>query len=184
MLSKRKVNVTLEEHMRNPLRFVLGTILVLGILTNGAAHARDLQGRLGLGYNAQFANVEQSNGAPGISVKYGFTRDIAAEGVVAIATGPQSNSATGVKFFKNLFYETNLNFYFMVGGALVSAQIANTSHSGAEFQSGFGAEFFIPGVESLGFSMETGGRLENLRGSFALKTLGVSFLNGGMHFYF
>jgi hypothetical protein len=39
-------------------------------------------------------------------------------------------------------------------------------------------------LESLGFAMETGASLDNLSGSFALKTLGVSFLNAGIHFYF
>lgn len=150
------------------------------LLTPGSAHARDMQGRLGLGYNSEFSNQEGANAVPGISLKYGFTRDIASELIVGVATTTPGNSVFGVKFFKNLFYETNLNFYFMVGGGLVSAN----NNSGAEFLGGFGAEFFIPGLESLGFSMETGGSFSNISGSFALKTLGVSFLNAGIHFYF
>jgi hypothetical protein len=39
-------------------------------------------------------------------------------------------------------------------------------------------------VESLSFSMETGASFDNLSGSFVIETLGVSFLNAGMHFYF
>lgn len=139
-----------------------------------------MQGRLGLGYNAEFANVTAENGVPAISVKYGLTRDIAAEVVAGVATTTPSNSVTGIKFFKNLFYETNLNFYFMLGGGI----LGGNGKSGAEFLGGFGAEFFIPGIESLGLSMETGGTFDNLGGSFVLKTLGVSFLNAGIHFYF
>jgi hypothetical protein len=149
-------------------------------LSSPAAFARDLQGRLGLGYNAEFANAYTSGGVPGVSVKCGLTRDIAAELVVAVATTSPGNSATALKLFKNLFFEQNLNFYFMLGGGIVSAN----NLSGAEFIGGFGAEFFIPGVESLGFAMETGASFDNLSGSFALKTLGVSFLNAGIHFYF
>ena len=134
-----------------------------------------MEGRLGLGYNAEFANS-----IPGISIKYALTHDIAAEGVVGVATTSPINTAMGVKLFKNLFYETNLNFYTMVGGGLVNAN----SVAGAEFLGGFGAEFFIPGLESLGFAIETGGSLDNLSGSFVLRTLGVSFLNAGIHFYF
>jgi hypothetical protein len=156
---------------------VVGTLL---LMRPAAASARDLQGRLGLGYNAQFANTTQANGVPGVSLKYGFTRDIAMEGVVALNTASPGNSATALKFFKNLFFETNLNFYFMLGGGLVSAN----NISGGQFLGGFGVEAFIPGLESLGFSMETGASFDNLSGSFALKTLGVSFLNAGMHFYF
>lgn len=48
-----------------------------------------------------------------------------------------------------------------------------------------GAEFFIPGLESVGFSFETGGALHNLsNGSMSFRTVGVSFIDAGMHFYF
>lgn len=145
-----------------------------------AAQARDLQGRLGLGYNAEFVNSMDGQRVPGVSIKYGLTRDIAAELVVGVATTSPSNTVTAAKFFKNIFYETNLNFYFMLGGAVMSEQ----DRAGAELMTGFGVEFFIPGLESLGFATETGGTLDNLSGSFALRTLGVSFLDAGIHFYF
>jgi hypothetical protein len=144
--------------------------------------ARDLQGRVGLGYNGQFASSQVTNGVPGVSLKYAATRDIALEAIVGVATTSPGNSVFGLKFFKNLFFETNLNFYFLMGGAVLSAN----SQSGAEFLGGFGAEFFFPGLESLGFSMETGGSFGNIGTGtgFALKTMGMSFLNAGMRFYF
>lgn len=146
------------------------------------AEARDLTGRLGLGYNAEFANSDTSvpNHVPAISLKYAVTRDIALEGVLGFNTGTPSNDVVGLKFFKNIFYETNLNFYFTAGGGILNGQ----SKTGAEILSGFGVEWFFPGLESLGFAMETGGELDNLQGSYALKTLGISFLNAGIHFYF
>jgi hypothetical protein len=144
------------------------------------ASARDMQGRLGLGYNSEFANSTVAERVPGVSVKYALTKDIAAEAIVGVATTSPSNTVAAVKFFKNLFFETSLNFYFMLGGGSLNAN----GRSGAQFIGGFGAEFFIPGLESLGFSVETGGSLDNMRGSFALKTLGVSFLDAGIHFYF
>jgi hypothetical protein len=144
------------------------------------ALARDLQGRLGLGYNNQFANRDGTNHVPGISLKYGFTRDLAGAAVFGIATTNPGNSVTALKFFKNLFFETNLNFYFLLGAGMLTSD----RNTGTELLGGFGAEFFIPGVESLGFSFETGGSLDNLSGSFALKTLGFSFLDAGIHFYF
>ncbi len=140
-----------------------------------------MQGRLGLGYNDEFVNA-----LPAVSIKYGLTRDIAAEGVFGIATTSPVNSTVAVKFFKNIFYETNLNFYFLLGGGLLTAGAAGATsgNTGVEFLSGFGAEFFIPGLESLGLAIETGGSLDNLTGTFILKTLGVSFLDAGIHFYF
>lgn len=155
--------------------------MLLAAFSPGLAQAKDMHGKLGLGYNSEFENANLSGGVPGVSLKYGVTRDIAAELVVGASTASPSNSIVGVKFFKNLFYETNLNFYFMLGGGILSGG----GHSGAEFLGGFGSEFFIPGIESLGFSVETGGLFENIStGSFVLKTLGVSFLSAGIHFYF
>ncbi len=146
-----------------------------------SAHARDLQGRLGLGYNAQFANYRESgNSVPAIAAKYAVTKDVAFAGVVGMATTNPGNSVIGVKFFKNLFFENNLNFYSMLAAGLVAAN----SQSGIDLQGGFGAEFFIPGLESLGFSFEVGGDLTNLSGSMIFRTMGASFLNAGMRFYF
>lgn len=167
----------LQSLVRRSLFFV--PVLTL-LLFAPVSEAKELQGRLGLGYNSEFANFGAGTGAPGVSLKYGMTRDIAVEGIVGVNTSSPSNSVTALKVFKNLFYETNLNFYFMLGGGILSAN----GNTGAEFLGGFGAEFFIPGLESLGFAMETGGSLDNLSGSFVLKTLGVSFLNAGIHFYF
>jgi hypothetical protein len=165
-----------------PTLFLGLAVIALTLLPSGMAYARDMQGRLGLGYNAEFADFYQDTSVPAISLKYGLTRDIAVEGLFGVSTRSPRNSVAGVKLFKNIFYETNLNFYFMAGGATVAAN----NNTGAEFLGGFGAEAFIPGLESLGFAMETGATLDNLSssGSFALKTLGVSFLNAGIHFYF
>lgn len=162
-------------------RFPLFVLALTSLLVSPGAWARDLQGRLGLGYNAELANVTQPGGVPALSIKYGFTKDLGVEGIFGTNTQSPRNTALGIKGFKNLFYETNLNFYSMAGAAMLSAN----NRSGAEFLGGFGVEFFIPGLESLGISMETGLSLDNLEtGYFALKTMGFSFLNAGMHFYF
>ena len=158
----------------------VSALFFLACFSTPEANAKDLHGRLGLGFNNQFSNSTTTNGVPGLSLKYGLTRDIAAAGIIGISTSTPSNTVTGLKLFKNIFFEQNLNFYFMVGGALV-----NGNHqSGADFLGGFGSEFFIPGVESLGFSVETGVRFTNITGSFVFQTLGVSFLEAGIHFYF
>lgn len=162
-------------------RFTLAFLTLGSLLLSASAGARDLQGRLGLGYNAELANVTQPGGVPALSIKYGLTKDLGVEGIFGTDTQGPRNTALGIKGFKNIFYETNLNFYTMAGAAMLTAN----NRSGAEFLGGFGVEFFIPGLESLGLSMETGLSLDNLdTGAFALKTMGFSFLNAGMHFYF
>ncbi len=172
---KRVAQSSISQKLRLSLFAIFATFTCLS-----TASAKDLQGRLGLGYNAEFVSSTSANGVPAISLKYGFTRDLAGELIFGIATTTPGSSVSGVKFFKNIFFENNLNFYFMLGGALVSAGGA----SGSQFIGGFGVEFFIPGVDSLGFSMETGASFDNLSGTFAMRTLGMSFLNAGMHFYF
>jgi len=164
------------------LRCILSFTLLVAVMVVSLprAEARDLTGRLGLGYNSEFANYTHTNGVPGISLKYGLSRDLAVEGVIGVDTVSPTNDVFGLKLFKNIFYETNLNFYFFAGGGIV----AGDSKTGAEVLSGFGVEWFFPGLESLGFSMDVGGELDNLSGNFGLKTLGVSFLNAGIHFYF
>jgi hypothetical protein len=158
-------------------------LLIAGLIGFGPsdAQARDLQGRLGLGYNSQFANAYASGyRVPGVSVKYAMTRDLAVEGILGLSTGSPSNAVTAGKVSKILFYETNLNFYSLGGLGLVSAN----NQSGIQLIAGFGVEFFIPGLESLGFAVETGGTFDNASGSYALRTMGVSFLDAGIHFYF
>ena len=151
-----------------------------------SALARDMHGRLGLGYNGQYASSLSPAGTSAISLKYGLTKDVALAAVIGIQTTATANSVTAFKFFKNIFYETNLNFYFMAGAGLVTGQPAGAASgtAGAEFLGGFGTEFFFPGLESLGFSMEVGASFHNLYGGFILKTIGFSFLNAGIHFYF
>jgi len=157
-------------------------LLILGALIFApCVQARDLQGRLGVGYNSEFVNSVVGTRTPGVSVKYALTRDIAAEAIVGMTTASPANTVTAVKFFRNIFLETNMNFYFMFGGGILTV---NTK-SGAEFLGGLGAEFFIPGLESLGLSFETGGSLHNLVGKgFSFRTFGDSFLDAGLHFYF
>ena len=161
------------------LALLTAVLVSLGLETG--SWARDLQGRLGVGYNSQFVNSVIASPVPGFSIKYALSRDLAIEAIVGAKTSSPINTVTGAKLFKNLFLEANLNFYASLGGAIVSANNA----SGAEFMGTVGAEFFIPGLESLGFSFETGGALHNLtNSSFSFRTLGVSFLDAGMHFYF
>src|ERR1041385_157999 len=94
-------------HRMSARRVRLSWIAWIGLaLLPWAGSARDLQGRLGLGYNSEFANFQVPNGVPAISLKYGLTRDFAIEGVLGVSTSSPRNSVVGGKFFKNIFFET------------------------------------------------------------------------------
>lgn len=161
------------------LTFAVASLTVVPI---ASTEARELHGRMGLGYNAQFAQMPNSlTGVPALSLKYGLARKIALQLVGGYYSGSSGSGVATAIFEQTLFGEPNLNFFWLLGGGWVSQAAA----SGTEWISGFGTEFFIPGVESVGISFEAGLSLENLtRGRFILKTFGASFLNAGMHFYF
>jgi len=160
-------------------------LLLIGFLsvslTASRAQAKELFGRIGLGYNAQFANTEQKNGVPAISIKYGLAPRSMIEVVGGFYSGPDGSGVAALKYMQTLHSESYANFYFLLGGGYVSAN----HQSGGEFLGGFGAEFFIPGVDSIGISFETGADIENVTSSsFIIKTFGISFIHAGMHFYF
>lgn len=170
---------------RNFCKVLILSVILL-TLAPESGWARELEGRLGVGYNSEFANAYPASATaggfrfPGLSVKYGLTRDVAAELIGGIATTSPTNMVVGLKLFKNIFYENHLNFYFTAGAALLSVN----NNSGIQGLGAVGVEFFIPGVDSLGLSVETGVTIDTAGGSFAIRTLGVSFLDAGIHFYF
>jgi hypothetical protein len=164
-------------------------VLIIGfqnLFKPKTAFGRDMSNRLGVGYNSQFGNSTNTgiiNGGskiPGVSLKYGLTKEFAFEAIFGVATTSPSQSVTALKFFKNIFYESYLNFYFLIGSGFISGN----GYSGIQFLTGFGVEFFFPNLESLGFSIETGASYDNSTGTYALKTIGFNFLDAGIHFYF
>ena len=155
--------------------------IVASIVTSTPASAKELVGRMGLGYNAQFSQTEQQNGVPAISIKYGIAPREMIEIIGGFYSGANGSGVAALQFMQTIHSESYANFYFLLGGGFVSAN----QRSGGEFLTGFGTEFFIPGVDSVGLSFETGLSMENVTsGTFVLKTFGLSFLNVGMHFYF
>jgi hypothetical protein len=140
------------------------------------AAGRELQGRLGIGYNSEFAN----GAVPSLSLKYALARDLGTELVLGVNTATPTSTVGAFKLSKGLFFETNLNLSAFAGAGMVAVN----GNSGFEGLAGFALEFFIPGLESVGFTSDMGVSLGNGSGSFALRTLGVSFLNAGIHFYF
>lgn len=165
--------------LRVGVRIALLTLISL----NQTAHARELFGRTGLGYNAQFANTNLTNGVPAISIKYGLAPRAAIQAIAGFYSGGDGSGVAALKYLQTIRGENYANFYYTFGLGTVSALQRN----GTQFLLGIGAEFFIPGVDSVGFSFESGVTAESLTStsqSFILKTYGVSFIHAGMHYYF
>ncbi|NDF15311.1 hypothetical protein EB061_08320 [bacterium] len=179
---KKKPYVTLNPVMNPLIRFLPSLPAICLLFLPASSGAKELFGKMGLGYNAQFANTTQTNGVPGISLKYGLAPRDSLELIAGFYSGSGGTGVFAGKFMHTLIPENYANFYFLAGAGYVYA-----SRTGIELLGGLGAEFFIPGVDSIGISFETGMSAESITsssGSLVLKTFGVSFLNAGMHYYF
>lgn len=94
----------------------------------------------------------------------------------------QNNTyAAGLKFYRIIFDEPNLDFYTSGLAALLESE--NAQHKGFQFDLTFGSEFNIPGLESIGISFEFGFSLNKFNDEFTVETAGYHFVSSGIHFY-
>jgi hypothetical protein len=165
------------------MRVLVGSIFALLILAQ-PAFAKDLTNRMGVGYKSQF-----STDIPGIAVQYYPTSDVGVSGTIAVDT-EKDNSKFGFmgKIQKIIFKEDNLNFYMGAGAGLISVErasgAATTTDSGFELLALVGTEFFFQGLDSLGFSFETGAGITSISNGVRFRTFGDSPIRAGITFYF
>lgn len=158
---------------------IFSAFAVTVCLSGSVAEAKDLSGRLGVGFTNDFSNSTSDRLVPALSTKYGLSKDLHLLGAVGFHTQSPSAMTLGAKVYKNIFFETNLNFFMSAGLAYLKE-----AKSGIEVLGVLGCEFFIPGIDSLGLMFEAGVSASNVTGSFVLRTIGYTFLHAGMHFYF
>lgn len=152
------------------------------LISVSAAEAKDLSQRLGVGYSNQFGVPETM---PSISVRYYPNQQYGMQGSIGVDTEQGSNRfGVSAKFIKIVFREDNMNFYIAGGGGLVSDQVSGSTSSGIDVAGVFGGEFFLPGLESLGFSFEGGVGVTSVSSNVRFRTIGDSPLRAGMFFYF
>ncbi|RLA67271.1 MAG: hypothetical protein DRQ88_03660 [Epsilonproteobacteria bacterium] len=143
--------------------------------------ARSYVGHLGLGVSTQLVND-----IPSISIK-NYSSDSFAWGLMGNFSTADDNGGWGIggKVYKNFFAEPHL-FFFVAGmfGVVNSKSYSNDSDSQTGIQADLtaGSEFFIPGLESLGFSFETGLSLNTIN-EFVVETSGSTFVTAEIHFY-
>ena len=139
------------------------------------SHALNLLGRLGLGFSNQLAN-----NLPALSFKVQNSKATAYGGLLAVDSNDQSTDyGLGLKFYRLLFDEPHLNFFASAMGALLK----KNDLSGHQIDGTLGSEFHIPGLESIGFSLEFGLSWNKVNDEKHLETTGLSFINAGVHFY-
>lgn len=157
-------------------------LCLLVLLVSPLAFAKDLSNRLGVGYSNQFG---VSADLPSIAMRYYPNADYGLMGAIGVDT-EDNNSKFGfqAKIMKIVFREDNMNFYTGASAGIVSRETAGRNESGFDISGIVGAEFFIPGLESLGFSFEAGVGVTSISSQVRFRTIGDSPLRAGMTFYF
>jgi hypothetical protein len=156
------------------------TLALISLAASPNASAKDLTKRLGVGYRNQL-----SVDVPQVAAQYYASPDLAFGASLGIESG-NSNNKMGImaRVHRVIFPEDNLNFYMGGGGGVISTRTGSTNESGFELMGFLGAEFFLPGLESLSLSFEAGVGVTSLPSGVTFRTFGDSPLRAGMLFYF
>lgn len=146
--------------------------------------AKDLTNRLGFGYSDQF-----SIDLPSVMAMYYPNPDTGLSAALGVNTEDDASKfGLSFKYYKIIFPEDNLNFY--MGGVIAllsnetSSGTTTTTDSGYELGGFIGAEYFLQGLESLGFRFEAGLGIVSQDSGVVFRTIGQHPLKAGMIFYF
>ncbi len=163
---------------RHIVRISKSIFVLFFVLFSLNSFAFDKVNRLGIGMTNQLKNE-----FPALSFKMQKNRTFAFGGMFGISSNEDEGGyGMGLKFYRNIFDEPQLNFYFAGMGALLSNKVSGTSYSGFQFDLSLGSEFHLTGLNSIGFSFEFGVSA-NKKKKFVFETLGNSFIVSGVHFY-
>jgi hypothetical protein len=153
-------------------------VLSFLLLFNLKAQAMERINRLGIGTSNQL-----SNDLKAISFKIQKSRSLALGGVVGVNTDDYSGGhGFGLKLYRNIFDEPQLNFYSSALFGLISEKRIGADESGFQIDLTLGSEFSFQGLQSLGFSFEFGFSMNNMD-DFKIQSAGYNFITAGIHFY-
>ncbi len=142
--------------------------------------AKDLTSRLGVGYR----NLLVTMSLPSVAAFYYPSSDIGVVGSLGVDTEDNNSKfAFAGAVRRIIFKEDHMNFFGGGQVAMVNQEINNTKDSGFELAATVGGEFFLQGLDSLGFNFESGMGITTVKKT-RFRTLGESFLNAGIAFYF
>lgn len=158
------------------MRSALAVLLLLAPLP---ALAKDLRNRPALGFAAQFGDVAA------LSFRYGLPTgdpkvNVQIEADAGARFGGTSTTAViaGGRLLYGVVAEDNLNLYLCAGGGYV----LDGKTSFVRVQPAISAQFFLFGVENLGFSAEWGVNID-LGAAPGVQTVG-SAPGAAVHYYF
>ena len=140
--------------------------LVLLLFLPASAHANDLRSRFGFGFHAGLSTI------PALSVRYALPTarpevNVQVELDVGFdVNGDSAGAVVGGRALYGVVAEDNMSLYVAAGAAYV----AEGEDPAIRLQPAMGAEFFMFGLENLGFGVEWGINVD-LGASPVLKTV-------------
>ena len=136
-----------------------------------------MSGRFVLG----ISNQPETN-LDNISFKIHSSRRTAYGGVIGTSNADNGGYVMGLKLFRKLIQEENLNFFGALFCAYRNEGPDGQETSGFQGDLTFGVEYFFQGLDHLGFSFETGLSV-NTFDEFEFKTKALNTVQGAIHFY-
>jgi len=144
-----------------------------------AVQAKDLRGRFGAGFNQQFGHVSA------FSVRYALPTNshavnIQLEGNFGLDTATDTdgrNVFSGGRILYGFVAEDNMTLFGAGGIGILTQSDENT----VRIQPAMGADFFLFGLDNLGFTVEWGLNLDT-GGSPGLET--AAAMGAGVHYWF
>jgi hypothetical protein len=151
------------------------TVLLFSI----SSYSVERTGRLGVGMSNQL-----KNGLPALSVKIQKSKGTAFGALLGFDTDTKSGGwGAGIKLFRNIFDEPQLNFYgALMAGLMSQKEGVASSKTGFQIDATLGSEFSFSGLSSIGFSFEFGFSFNKVD-DFKVQTVGDSFIVAAAHFY-
>ncbi len=144
--------------------------------------AKDLNGRVGLGFNSQLS----PNGINSASLKIWTTPDICLQPILGFEFTDDVNEIDiGGKLLYKLKDEKNMNVY-TGGGIGVAIVDPDVGDSETAFSIGalLGVEYFFSGLPNLGFSSEIEFLVSDYLENTTVGLDADTFLTAGIHYYF
>lgn len=150
------------------------TLCILMISPN-QTHA--MNGRFGIG----MTNQPETN-LDNVSFKVHTSRRTAYGGVLGASNSDNGGYVLGLKLYRKLIQEENLNFFGALFGGYRNEGPEGQETTGFQGDLTFGVEYFFQGLNHLGFSFETGVSV-NTFDDFTFKTKALNTLQAAIHFY-
>ena len=144
------------------------------------AFSKDMSQRLGVGIKN---NTSQS--LPSLAMVYNLNSNLAMTGGFGLDTQKDYSAVQlqiGIRHV--IFHETNLHFY--AGGQIGMVSFENPAdgkNSGFEASLIAGAEFFLTGLENVGFTFEGGIGVSSIKNT-RVRTIAAGPIQAGIIFYF